>query len=129
MLWRLLRTDVVSLSGYLSDKRYLGATVGRVANRIAKGRFVLEGKEYQLDINNGPNALHGGLRGFNKVNMCTTVTFFSSVDWHNRPDVFFYFHSLLCGMSDDGAMSRVIDVLLPIDVSVDLSRLFGLRQQ
>lgn len=100
--------------------------MGRVANRIAKGRFVLEGQEYQLDINNGPNALHGGLRGFNKVNMSTTVTFFSSVDWHSRSDVFFYFQSLLC---DDGALSRVIDVLLPIDVCVDLSRLFGLRQQ
>lgn len=41
--------------------------MGRVANRIAQGRFVVEGKEYQLDVNNGPNALHGGLQGFNKV--------------------------------------------------------------
>ncbi|XP_041803402.1 aldose 1-epimerase [Chelmon rostratus] len=55
------------LEGYLSDKRYLGAVVGRVANRIARGHFVVEGKEYQLDINNGPNALHGGLWGFNKA--------------------------------------------------------------
>ncbi|KAL3049831.1 hypothetical protein OYC64_011987 [Pagothenia borchgrevinki] len=55
------------LEGYLSDQRYLGATVGRVANRIARGHFVVEGKEYRLDINNGPNALHGGLRGFNKA--------------------------------------------------------------
>ncbi|XP_033957044.1 galactose mutarotase [Pseudochaenichthys georgianus] len=55
------------LEGYLSDQRYLGATVGRVANRIARGRFVVEGEEYRLDINNGPNALHGGLRGFNKA--------------------------------------------------------------
>eukprot|EP00064_Thunnus_orientalis_P004740 superscaffoldBa00000441_g4752 len=55
------------LEGYVSDKRYLGAVVGRVANRIAHGHFVVEGKDYQLDINNGPNALHGGLRGFNKA--------------------------------------------------------------
>lgn len=55
------------LEGYVSDKRYQGAVVGRVANRIAGGRFVVEGKEYKLDINNGPNALHGGLRGFNKA--------------------------------------------------------------
>ncbi|XP_070697126.1 galactose mutarotase [Pempheris klunzingeri] len=55
------------LEGYLSDKRYLGAVVGRVANRISRGRFVVEGREYQLDINNGPNALHGGLKGFNKA--------------------------------------------------------------
>ena len=57
----------VVLPGYVSDKRYLGAVVGRVANRIALGRFVVEGKEHRLDVNNGPNALHGGLRGFNKV--------------------------------------------------------------
>ncbi|XP_014846598.1 PREDICTED: aldose 1-epimerase [Poecilia mexicana] len=56
-----------NLEGYVSDKRYLGAVVGRVANRIAKGHFVVEGKEFQLDTNNGPNALHGGLHGFNKA--------------------------------------------------------------
>ncbi|XP_029927033.1 galactose mutarotase [Myripristis murdjan] len=55
------------LEGYVSDQRYLGAVVGRVANRIARGRFAVDGTEYQLDINNGPNALHGGLRGFNKA--------------------------------------------------------------
>ncbi|XP_019737796.1 galactose mutarotase isoform X2 [Hippocampus comes] len=55
------------LEGYVSDKRCFGAVVGRVANRIAQGRFVVEGKTYQLDINNGPHALHGGLRGFNKA--------------------------------------------------------------
>lgn len=41
--------------------------MGRVANRIAKGLFVVDGVQYKLDINNGPNALHGGLQGFNKV--------------------------------------------------------------
>ncbi|TNN50851.1 Aldose 1-epimerase [Liparis tanakae] len=55
------------LEGYVSDQRYLGAAVGRVANRIALGRFVVEGREHILDVNNGPNALHGGLRGFNKI--------------------------------------------------------------
>uniref|UniRef100_A0A8C5EFJ3 Aldose 1-epimerase n=1 Tax=Gouania willdenowi TaxID=441366 RepID=A0A8C5EFJ3_GOUWI len=53
--------------GYVLDKRYHGAVVGRVANRIARGCFTLEGKEYQLDINNEPNSLHGGLKGFNKA--------------------------------------------------------------
>jgi aldose 1-epimerase len=46
---------------------YLGCTVGRVANRTAKGRFQLDGKKYQLAVNNGPHHLHGGTRGFDKV--------------------------------------------------------------
>lgn len=46
---------------------YMGAICGRCANRIAKGKFTLEKKEYSLAVNNGPNHLHGGLVGFNKV--------------------------------------------------------------
>lgn len=41
--------------------------MGRVANRIAKGLFVVDGVQYRLDTNNGPNAIHGGLQGFSKV--------------------------------------------------------------
>jgi aldose 1-epimerase len=52
--------------GYLADTSYFGSVVGRYANRIAKGRFTLDGKAYTLAKNNGPNALHGGPTGFQK---------------------------------------------------------------
>jgi aldose 1-epimerase len=56
-----------SIEGYLAGHPYFGATVGRVANRVAKARFSLDGKDYVLAANNGANALHGGLKGFDKV--------------------------------------------------------------
>ncbi|HVO75490.1 MAG TPA: aldose epimerase family protein [Ignavibacteriaceae bacterium] len=56
-----------TLKGYINDKVFLGAIVGRYGNRIAKGKFSIDGKEYQLAKNNGENHLHGGPKGFFKV--------------------------------------------------------------
>jgi aldose 1-epimerase len=56
-----------SLEGYENDKAYLGAIVGRYANRIAHAQFTLDGKAYTLAKNNGENSLHGGIKGFNKA--------------------------------------------------------------
>jgi len=56
-----------SLSQYVSNNPYFGAIVGRYANRIAHGSFLLEGKTYSVPKNDGDNSLHGGTRGFDKV--------------------------------------------------------------
>ena len=55
-----------TLAGYLARSGYFGATVGRVANRIAGGRFTIDGKAYRVPVNNGANSLHGGTAGFDK---------------------------------------------------------------
>ena len=55
-----------TVAGYEDKQTFLGATIGRFANRIAKGRFALDGQSYQLPLNNGANTLHGGGEGFDR---------------------------------------------------------------
>ena len=55
-----------NLAGYVDKRKFFGASVGRYANRIARGRFVLDGETIQLNTNDGPNALHGGPDGFDR---------------------------------------------------------------
>ena len=70
-------TDIVlgfdSLEDYLADQAYLGALVGRYANRIKHGQFSLDNKAYQVDVNQGGNCLHGGSDGFNRRVWHTSV--------------------------------------------------------
>ncbi len=61
------------LESYVKGHPYFGAIIGRVANRIGKGTFILHGRSFSLATNNGPNHLHGGMKGFDKVS------------WDSRP--------------------------------------------
>ena len=62
-----------SLNNYLQKPPYFGALIGRYGNRIGNAKFTLDGKEYKLAANDGKNALHGGLKGFDKVVWDATV--------------------------------------------------------
>lgn len=77
-----------NLAGYLGRRSFLGATVGRYANRIANARFVLDGRMIELAANNGLHALHGGLRGFDQ-----RLWEISAIDDGARPGVTLHYVS------------------------------------
>jgi aldose 1-epimerase len=96
-----------TLDGYLGDSPYFGAVIGRYANRIADGRFTLDGVSYQLAQNDGANHLHGGVRGFDKVLWRGTA---SSDD--ARPGVTFTYESADGEEGYPGALSVRVTYLL-----------------
>lgn len=75
-----------TVAEYEENDGYLGAFIGRYANRIGKGKFTLNGKEYSLAVNNGPNHLHGGEKGFDKVVWGTCVASDRLLFSHTSPD-------------------------------------------
>ena len=71
---RNIVTGFENLEMYLTHQAYMGCIAGRYANRIAKGKFQVDNTQYQLPCNNGPNHLHGGNKGFDKVIWDTVIT-------------------------------------------------------
>jgi aldose 1-epimerase len=97
---------------------HLGATVGRYANRIAGGRFTLDGREYDLDVNNGPNTLHGGHRGFDRL--AWDVIDATGDDTH--ASVTFGLHSPDGDMGFPGAVDvRVAYHVTPCRIAIEMS--------
>lgn len=103
-----------SLPEYERDRAYFGAIVGRFANRIGQGRFVLDGHHYQLDRNEGDNHLHGGAGGFHKQRWQGHAGASATAAWIN-----------LCRLSRDGEQGYPGDLL--VMVSYQLSAAGGLR--
>ena len=66
-------TGYATVDEYVADRQFFGATVGRVANRIKRARFTLDGREYVVPANDGSNSLHGGNVGFDKANWVVTA--------------------------------------------------------
>ncbi len=97
-----------NLDDYIKDEFYLGAIIGRYANRISKGKFRLGEKEYELNINNGNNHLHGGSKGFDKV-----VWDVKEINEENQKGIKLYYKS------EDGEEGYPGN--LDVEVSIDLS--------
>lgn len=92
-----------TIETYQSESPYFGATIGRFGNRIAKGQFTLDGVQYQIPVNNGQNALHGGPIGFDKKIWAAV-----EVREHNRVGVQFTYVSPDMEMGFPGTLTTVV---------------------
>jgi aldose 1-epimerase len=92
-----------TIETYQSESPYFGATIGRFGNRIAKGQFTLDGVQYQIPVNNGVNALHGGPIGFDKKIWAAV-----EVKEHNRVGVQFTYVSPDMEMGFPGTLTTVV---------------------
>ncbi|GAA1711572.1 galactose mutarotase [Fodinicola feengrottensis] len=96
-----------TLANYIAESPYFGATIGRYGNRIAKGKFSIDGKSYQIPINNGENALHGGPIGFDKKVWKATV-----IKETSRVGVSFHYVSVDGEMGFPGNLDTTVEYTL-----------------
>ena len=115
-----------TLEPYLGDSAYFGALIGRYGNRIAQGKFTIDGQGYSLPANNGNNHLHGGAPGFDKVKWSATVDGASlRLDYRSRDGEQGYPGNLDVGvtytLTDDNALEvrfhAVTDKATPVNLT------------
>jgi aldose 1-epimerase len=107
-----------TLDEYVSHNPYFGCMVGRVGNRIAGGTFMLDGRTYTLATNNGPNHLHGGVKGWDKV-----VWDAEMLETRNGPGVRLTYHAPDGEEGYPGAVDVTVDYILTLDneLLIDMS--------
>lgn len=115
-----------TVAEYETNDGYLGAFVGRHANRIREGKFTLNGKEYSLAVNNGPNHLHGGLKGFDKVVWDTAVSSDTLLFTYVSPDGEEGYPgnlslSLTYSFDDDNALTLTYAAVCDADTVINLT--------
>lgn len=115
-----------TIAEYEANDGYLGAVVGRHANRIGKGTFLLNGTEYKLAVNNGPNHLHGGIVGFDKYVWNAVVASDRLVLTHVSPDGDEGYPgkvelTVAYAFSDDNILSITYDAVSDADTVINLT--------
>ena len=115
-----------TVAEYEANDGYLGAFIGRHANRIREGKFTLNGVDYTLAVNNGPNHLHGGLKGFDKVVWATSVASDRLLFTHTSPDGDEGYPgtlilSLVYSFDDDNTLTLAYDAVCDADTVVNFT--------